>query len=228
MNRTALSIALALVLGFGLGASPPASADEGPDLRPLMLETVPAPSWFAEAPEGGVTPIDDPDEPGPITAKGRRSISEERALLDARSQLERAVSEWLAPEIPDGWPLPEELVDALILDRHVEPVLFNLDLISLSDDPDLALPKVLHIAAIRADFSPDRREAFLEARRQQVGAERLSLLGGVAGFVLSCLAILTLYIRADEATRGYYTNRLRLVALSSAAGAGVLIYRLVS
>jgi hypothetical protein len=33
------------------------------------------------------------------------------------------------------------------------------------------------------------------------------------------------YIRADEATRGYYTNRLRLAAVAGLGVAGVAAYR---
>ncbi|WP_152052438.1 hypothetical protein [Tautonia marina] len=224
MNRIALSIALALGLAAGL----PASADRpspGAEVRPVSL-----PSWFADLSEGAVTPRGDfePDG-GLIVAKGRRSYSEERALSDARTLLEQTVAEWLAPDIPEGWPLPEEQVDALILDQHVEPIVLDLDRLglSLAGDPEAALPQVLHVAAVRAELSPDHREAFLDVYRREVGVRRLTLLGGLVGFVLTCLAILALYIRADEATRGYYTPRLRVVALASAGAAGAVIARWV-
>ena len=43
--------------------------------------------------------------------------------------------------------------------------------------------------------------------------------------MLACLAIFVTYVRADEATRGYFTNRLRLVALAAAGAAGYAVYR---
>ncbi|WP_169978518.1 hypothetical protein [Tautonia rosea] len=224
MNRIALNIALAL----GLAASLPALAEQpavGTDARPLAQ-----PAWFLDVSEGAVTPRGDfQDDGGPIVAKGRRSYSEERALDDARALLEQTVAEWLAPDIPEGWPLPEEQVESLILDRHVEPIVLDLDRlgVSLASDPEAALPQVLYIAAEQAELSPEHREAFLDVYRREVGARRLSVLGGLVGFALSCLAILSLYIRADEATRGYYTRRLRLVALASAGAAGAVISRFV-
>ena len=57
---------------------------------------------------------------------------------------------------------------------------------------------------------------------------RLAVLGGVLGFVLACLAALAGYIRADEATKGYYTHWLRLVAAAGVGASGVVIYRLLT
>jgi hypothetical protein len=228
MNRIALSIALALGLAAGLPASadrPALGAATDADARPVSQ-----PPWFADVSEGAVTPRGDFEgDGGPIVAKGRRSYSEERALGDARTLLEQAVAEWLADEIPEGWPLPDEQVEALILDHHVEPIVLDLDRLGLhlADDPGAALPQVLYVAAVRAELSPDHREGFLNAYRREVGARRLTILGGLGGFALSCLAILALYIRLDEATRGYYTRRLRVVALASAGAAGAVISRLV-
>ncbi|MEW4570613.1 hypothetical protein AB1L88_22345 [Tautonia sp. JC769] len=229
MNRIALSIALALGLAAGL----PASADRTALGADLDADARPAsqPPWFADVSEGAVTPRGDfEDDGGPVVAKGRRSYSEERALGDARTLLEQTLAEWLSPEIPEGWPLPGELVEALTLDHHVEPIALDLDRLGLhlADDPGAStLPRVLYVAAVRAELSPDHREAFLNAYRREVGARRLTILGGVGGFALSCLAILALYIRLDEATRGYYTRRLRVVALASAGAAGAVISRLV-
>ncbi|QDV35112.1 hypothetical protein [Tautonia plasticadhaerens] len=215
MNRIALSIALAVGLAVGV---PPASA-EGPPAS----GTVPAaPPWFDDAPEGGITPIGDGGG-GPVVARGRRSLTEERALADARLQLDRAVSGWLDPDVPEGWEPPADLVDALVLGRHVEPILVDRTALGLSADPDLPFPDLFYVAALRADLSPQRREGFLDVHRREVGARRSAMLGGAGGFVLACLAILALYIRADEATKGYYTNRLRLAAVASAGAAGAAI-----
>ena len=51
------------------------------------------------------------------------------------------------------------------------------------------------------------------------------LLGGGLGFALTCLAAVAGFIRADEATKGYYTNRLRLLAAAGVGAAGVAIYQ---
>lgn len=228
MNRIALSIALAVGLAAGIGVET-ACADDAAETV-VAAPRPEAPDWFDDAPEGGISPIGDPqaEAVGPVVARGRRSITEERALDDARRQLDRAVSGWLAPDVPEGWEPPSDLVDALVLGRHVEPVLVDRAALGLIDDPDLPLPDLFYIAALRADLSPQRREDFLDVHRREVGARRSALLGGAGGFVLACLAILALYIRADEATRGYYTNRLRLAAVASAGAAGAAIYNLLA
>ena len=41
-----------------------------------------------------------------------------------------------------------------------------------------------------------------------------------------CLAAVSGYIRADEATKGYYTKRLRLLAAAAVGASGVLIYQI--
>ena len=57
--------------------------------------------------------------------------------------------------------------------------------------------------------------------------QRLSRSGGSLGFVLICLAAISGYIRADEATKGYYTNRLRMLAAAGVGAAGVIIYQML-
>ena len=57
---------------------------------------------------------------------------------------------------------------------------------------------------------------------------RLVKLGGSLGFILICLAAISGYIRADEATKGYYTNRLRLLAAAGVGAGGVLVYQMVT
>jgi len=48
------------------------------------------------------------------------------------------------------------------------------------------------------------------------------------GFVLICLAAISGYIRTDEATKGYYTNRLRMLTAAGVGAAGVLIYQVLA
>ena len=74
-------------------------------------------------------------------------------------------------------------------------------------------------ATLGVDTSPQRRAALIEAYHRQLVERRLVGLGATLVFILICLAAISGYIRADEATKGYYTNRLRMLA---AAGVGVL------
>ena len=53
-------------------------------------------------------------------------------------------------------------------------------------------------------------------------------LAGLLVFVLICLAAVSGYIRTDEATKGYYTNRLRMLAAAGVGAAGAAIYQMIS
>ena len=224
MNRNALMTALAL----GLAAVAPVMAG-GPiavdgQSRSAVADRNAPPEWFGAVDEGA---FEDAFDVGSIVAKGRRSYSEARALGDARAQLERAVAAWLAPEVPDDWQPPSALIDPLIVGRAVDTVAVDPAGWGLSAAADAPIPDRLFVAALRLDASPSARDSLVDAHRREVGARRLIVLGGLGGFLLSCLAILAAYIRADEATRGYYTTRLRLLAAATAGAAGVAIYRYV-
>ncbi len=86
----------------------------------------------------------------------------------------------------------------------------------------------LYEATLTADFSPHRRAELVDAYNHELVQHRLFTLGGSLGFVLICLAAISGYIRADEATKGYYTNRLRMLAAAGVGAAGVIVYRMVA
>jgi hypothetical protein len=148
------------------------------------------------------------------TIKGAQSATEQRADSSAHTRLEREVAEWIAPDVPHSWKTPASTIDAMILDRHFEPV-----------DHDYG---TLFVAGYRAGFSPGRRAQIVDQYRSEMVMHRLLTLGGGLGFVLVCLAALAGYIRADEATKGYYTNRLRLLAAASIGAAGTAFYFLLA
>jgi len=103
-----------------------------------------------------------------------------------------------------------------------------LDVEALGLDPALGLPDQMWVATVRADWSPTARAKLRNAYRQDLSHQRLRLVGGLIGFLLTGLAILTGYIRLDEATKGYYTNRLRLAALATTGAAGWVIAQFLS
>jgi hypothetical protein len=83
----------------------------------------------------------------------------------------------------------------------------------------------MYKATLKADLSRENRTRIVrQYEREQVGG-RLLKLGGALAFVLVCLASVVGYIRADEATKGYYTNRLRLATAVGLGAAGMAIYR---
>ncbi len=148
---------------------------------------------------------------------GQLSVTEDRAREDARKKLDEALAKWLAPEVPSSWDVPARLRDALVLKTEVRSVEKNLDGESVT----------LYEATITADLGPHRRTEILQTYHHELVARRLAILGGILAFIIACLAALAGYIRADEATKGYYTNRLRLASAAGVGAAGVLIYQLL-
>ena len=73
-------------------------------------------------------------------------------------------------------------------------------------------------ATLTVDTSSERRNALIEVYNRQLVEQRMASLGGALAFVLICLAAVSGYIRADEATKGYYTNRLRILAAAGVGG----------
>ncbi len=84
------------------------------------------------------------------------------------------------------------------------------------------------MAELEFDASPQRRTQLVEAYNHELVQRRLVNLGGTLAFILSCLAVVSGYIRTDEKTKGYYTNRLRMLAAAGFGAAGVIIYRMVA
>jgi len=148
--------------------------------------------------------------------KSELCATTERAETNARQQLDSAVQSWLAEAgVPTTWNPPKPLVDRMVVGSiALEPVTVK----------DLNVFR----ATVSADFSDARRREFLEIYGRQVGGRRLAILGGILVFVLSCLAAISGYIRADEATKGYFTNRLRVLAAAGVGAAGVLVYQILT
>ncbi len=138
--------------------------------------------------------------------------------------LQRRVSEWLRPDVPNSWTPPAPLVEGLVLERRSRPVVSP----TLNQSPTLKEDGALYVAELKVDLSPGRRDMFIEAYTRELVQHRLVTLGGALGFVLICLGVISGYIRADEATKGYYTNRLRMLAAAGVGAAGVILYNMVA
>jgi hypothetical protein len=145
---------------------------------------------------------------------GRLSASEGRARDDARLQLDREVTEWLAPDVPTQWKPPSHLITRMIRRTEVHPIVKDYG--------------TVYEAIVQADFSSPSRALLVGAHQRQVVGRRLVVLGGSLGFVLACLGSLAGYIRADEATKGYYTGWLRAIATAGVGAAGVVLYQLLT
>jgi len=167
----------------------------GPKHRDVAADVVPAPSL-------------------PSTVRsipGRLSATLERARNDARLQLEHEVTEWLTPEVPTHWKPPAHLVTQMVQKTDVHPIVRDYG--------------TVYETTLDADFAPFYRGQILAAYQREVVGHRLTILGGSLGFILSLLGAVAGYIRADEATKGYYTHWLRALATAGVGAAGVLIYQ---
>ncbi len=146
---------------------------------------------------------------------GLISATEERAKQEARKQLEKEVTDWLELSgVPRSWKPSTQQIDGMIIETTVEPIVKDYG--------------TLYVAKLRLDVSPEQRAIFTESYQRQLVHRRMVLLGGTLGFILICLGAISGYIRADEATKGYYTNRLRLLPPAGVGAAGVLIYQMVA
>lgn len=149
-----------------------------------------------------------------ITVTGLISATEERAKSEARRKLQDEVINWLEPDVPVSWTPPPRLLDTMVMETRIKPVVKDYG--------------TLYKAELRFDASPQRRAQLIELYNRELVERRLITLGGTLTFVLICLGAVSGYIRADEATKGYYTNRLRLLAAAGVGAAGVVIYQMVA
>jgi F0F1-type ATP synthase membrane subunit b/b' len=180
----------------------------------------------AQAPKPPVPPSPPPvaaviDPAQTRVVAGLISATKERAEAEARKELEREVTDWLEPEgVPRSWKPSGRQIDDMIVETSVDPV--------VSVDPIINDYGTMYVAKTRVDVSPARRAGFVETYQRQLVHKRMGLLGGLLGFILICLGAISGYIRADEATKGYYTNRLRMLAAAGVGAAGVVIYQMVA
>ena len=193
-----------------------------------------APPWFPKSDweEEGLAR---PDAAGVRILLGRLSASEERARLDLRKTVNHEISDWLAADVAMTWTPPQKLVDRMVLGTYVQTV--NQ---SFAPKPGEITPEVpgssgeivpelnevytLYRAGQKLDFSATRRAGFVEAYQRDVASLRMRKFGSVIAVVLALLAVTSFYVRADEATKGYYTNRLRALATLGLGAAGAVAY----
>lgn len=192
-----------------------ASAFEAPYSHRIDLNS--PPGWFPR--EGSKNPSSSP-EPYSRTIPGRLSSTRERAFADARKRLDDAVATWLVDSgLPKHWNPPRRLIDRMILDRHCEPVRRELGI------EGAEAYETLYRAAFLVDFSPNRLSPFFDENHREIERRDLRRFGGGLGFVLACLATFVAYAKADDASKGYYTKFLRLIAIGTVAAAGTAIIR---
>jgi hypothetical protein len=150
------------------------------------------------------------------TLAGQISANTKRADDAARVELRETISAWLEPDVPTSWSLPERELDRLVLETKHE---------TKERKDDLG---PMYITHLKLDTTPAHREQLIKLYNRELVGHRLINLGGSLTFILMCLAAVSGYIRADEATKGYYTNRLRMLAAAAVGAGGVLIYQMLT
>ena len=86
----------------------------------------------------------------------------------------------------------------------------------------------MYITHLAIDKSPESRARLIEVYNHELVGRRLVNWVATLAFILMCLAACSGYIRADEATKGYYTNRLRMLVAAAVGAGSVLIYQMVT
>ena len=195
-----------------------------------------APAWFPKG-EWEEEELARPDASGTRVLLGRLSVSEDRAKADLRKTLNHEVADWLAADVPMTWTPPSKLFDRMIKNTYVQTVTRSFQpkpgettpaptaTPNAEVLPELDELYTLYRAGQKLDFSDARRADFIEHYRRDVASARMRRMGAVGAVVLAALAVISVYIRTDEATKGYYTNRLRVLAAAGLGAAGVVAYR---
>lgn len=189
------------------------------------------PSWFPKS-EVEEETLAKPDASGSRVLVGRLSASEDRARLDLQKLVEREVSDWLAADVPPSWKVSAPLLETMVDGSYTQEVARNLiptapqsEATSAPEIPGLDGLYTLYRAGQKLDFSTERRAGIVAEYHRELATQRMQRLGGGLALVMVGLAVLSGYIRADEATKGYYTNALRLIALAGLGASGFAAYR---
>jgi hypothetical protein len=179
------------------------------------------PEWFPKT-------RDEEETRNKIDASGSRvfvsgvASSEAKAQAELRKKLESEVTSWIAGDVPLGWKPPAESITRMIQGTFVKPVIEDVGTITKELDELITLYR----AGAKVNFSPETRVELLNVHQKQIVRERMIKGGGLLAFVLVILSALSGYIRADEVTKGRFTNRLRVLTAAGVGAAGVVLYQM--
>jgi hypothetical protein len=99
---------------------------------------------------------------------------------------------------------------------------------ALSGAPGVDGLYTLYRSGQQLDFSTGRKAQIVGMYHQDLANRRLQRIGGGLVLALAALAVFSGYIKADEATKGYYTKRLRVLAAAGLGVAGAVAYRILA
>jgi len=203
MKRLILLTLVAIPLAIQGLATPPGTF-RGTTLRPRIGRHAPV----------GVAPADAADA---LVVRGYPMSTPERAIEDGRARLLAAVQARLAARgVPRNWVPPAALLDTMIRTDRVEV-----------DERDYGTVYIQTLHLVRLDGSGSNEETLIEAYERELAGHRLLVLAEILAFVLVCLAAVSGYVRADEATKGYYTAHLRVATVACVGAAGTVLYHVL-
>lgn len=82
----------------------------------------------------------------------------------------------------------------------------------------------MYRAYLLLEVSPAKRDLLQREWHSAVVRRKLTVVSGGFAFLVTCIATMLGYLRLDDATRGYYSGRLRVGAAGVMAGAGAALY----
>jgi hypothetical protein len=197
MKRLVILALLLTPCAFRTAEDLAASARGSTTIRPRHVRLVSDPARLAEAPV--------------VEVKGFPMATPERATADAWRAANEALARPLARHgISESWRAPVDLVRQMVREGDL-----------VHEDRGYG---DLYTRTLVIELSDMNLDRLVQAHERELAGRRLLKLGGLLGFVLACLATLVGYIRADEATRGYYTRSLRAASLVAVGASGAALY----
>jgi len=215
--------------------TPPAKARRGqapakakpapprPPAPPAVAEPRRQPDWFPKDRDEEEARARTTDARGMRVLVGPISATESKARDELSTVVRREVAAWLGGDFRWKRP-PAPDYDALVRDLYVQPVAESLGDVS----KDLDDVYTLYRAGAKVDFSDAAKVQLIKAHDRILVRDRIFQAGAVLAFVLFALAALAGYIRTDEATKGSYTNRLRMLTAAGVGAAGVAVYQMLA
>jgi hypothetical protein len=141
----------------------------------------------------------------------------EDAWNDALDKARREVVTWLGNQVPlaDWEPTLDYVQKQLIKGEPVEKEDFH--------DPLIGSMRKIQLTV---EVSTRDRDDLLRLVRRHCARQRMQMLAKALSGLVILLGTFASYVRLDEWTKGYYTNRLRLGAMGLVAAAGTGFYLL--
>lgn len=173
--------------------------------------------WAENACEGSTLVDENPQREPLRVIESELSANEDRARASLRQQIDRHVSDWLSEAgLPRDWQVPSVLVNHMIREQPSTV---------LAEDRGYG---PLYRSSVAVDFSLSHKTLLVREYQRQLASRRLGQMTAVLAFVLACLAVLSGYIHTDEATRGYYTTPLRVLATAAVGASAFALYQVLS